>query len=235
MKSISINLLTNLVLLLAGLLLIIFNNQPDLLDWVARIIGMMFLLPSIAYLMSVAMRHAPGKGSNDYLGVLPAVGGLCFGVIMLAKPQLFSGVLTVFMGALLMVLGLFHIIYLFFSRKAVEVKGWNYLLPLIVTVFGLLILFVDGWRNHVDSVVMMTGLGLLMFNFTSVQVYFAERRARRNAPSLPHIDDTDDDTATPPPHKPAEDTGKDCDHDPDAEKYLHTEVKPNDYSLQATN
>ena len=32
MKNISINLLTNVVLLLAGLLLIIFNNQPNLLD-----------------------------------------------------------------------------------------------------------------------------------------------------------------------------------------------------------
>ncbi len=224
MKNISINLLTNVVLLLAGVLLIIFYKHPDLLDWVARIIGMMFMVPSIAYLMVVALRHTPAKASNDYLGVLPAVGGLCFGIIMLAKPQLFSGVLTIFMGALLIVLGLFHIIYLFLSRKTVEVKGWYYVLPLIVTVFGLLILFVNGWRNHEDNVVMMTGLGLLMFNMTSLHEYFAERKARRNAPTLPRIDDTDDDTATPPPHKPADDTGKDCDHDPDAEKYLHTEV-----------
>ena len=124
MKNISINLLTNVVLLLAGILLIVFYNHPDLLDWVARIIGMMFMLPSIAYLMVVALRHTPAKASNDYLGVLPAVGGLCFGIIMLAKPQLFSGVLTIFMGALLIVLGLFHVIYLFLSRKTVEVKGW---------------------------------------------------------------------------------------------------------------
>ena len=65
MKNISINLLTNVVLLLAGILLIVFNNQPDLLDWVARIIGMMFMLPSIAYLMVVALRHTPAKVSND--------------------------------------------------------------------------------------------------------------------------------------------------------------------------
>jgi uncharacterized membrane protein HdeD (DUF308 family) len=224
MKNISINLLTNVVLLLAGVLLIIFYKHPDLLDWVARIIGMMFLLPSIAYLMSVAMRHMPERVSNDYLGVLPAIGGLCFGIIMLAKPQLFNGVLSIFMGALLIVLGLFHVIYLFLSRKDIKVKGWYYLLPLIVTVYGLLILFVDGWRAHEDNVVLMTGIGLLMFNCTSVLVSLAERRARRNAPTLPRIDDTDDDMPTPPPHKPADDTGKDCDHDPEAEKYLHTEI-----------
>ena len=227
MKNISINLLTNVVLLLAGLLLIIFNNQPNLLDWVARIIGMMFMLPSIAYLMSVALRHAPGKVGNDYLGVLPAVGGLCFGIIMLAKPQLFSGVLTVFMGALLIVLGLFHVIYLFLSRKAVEVKGWYYLLPLIVTVFGLLILFVDGWRSREDNVVLMTGIGLLMFNITSIHEYFAERRARRNAPTLPRIDDDEPEVSQDAPktaNAQPDDTGRDCSHDPDEEKYLHVEI-----------
>ena len=227
MKNISINLLTNVVLLLAGILLIVFNNQPDLLDWVARIIGMMFMLPSIAYLMVVALRHTPAKVSNDYLGVLPAIGGLCFGIIMLAKPQLFSGVLTVFMGALLIVLGLFHIIYLFLSRKAIEVKGWYYLLPLIVTVYGLLILFVDGWRNREDNVVLMTGIGLLMFNMTSVQEYFAERKARRNAPALPHIADDEPDGTTEAPkasEAQPDDTGRDCAHDPDEEKYLHVEV-----------
>lgn len=227
MKNISINLLTNVVLLLAGLLLIIFNNQPNLLDWVARIIGMMFLLPSIAYLMAVAIRHAPGKVGNDYLGVLPAVGGLCFGIIMLAKPQLFGGVLTIFMGALLIVLGLFHVIYLFLSRKAIEVKGWYYLLPLIVTVYGLLILFADGWRSREDNVVLMTGVGLLMFNVTSIHEYFAERRARRNAPTLPHIAD-DEPEVSPEAPKAAnaqpDDTGRDCSHDPDEEKYLHVEI-----------
>ncbi len=231
MKNISINLLTNVVLLLAGVLLIIFNNQPDLLDWVARIIGVMFLLPSIAYLMSVAMRHTPASKTNDYLGVLPAVGGLCFGIIMLAKPQLFSGVLSVFMGALLIVLGLFHVIYLFLSRKELTIKGWYYLLPLIVAVCGMLILFAEGVRNHENTVVLMTGICLLLFNFTSLQEYLAERRARRYAPTLPRIDDDDPSAPTPPPHHRApeksdetDDTGRDCDHDPEAEKYLHTEV-----------
>jgi len=226
MKNISINLLTNVVLLLAGLLLIIFNNQPDLLDWVARIIGLMFLLPAIAFLVTVALRHTPGRVSNDYLGVLPAIGGLCFGIIMLAKPQLFSGVLTIFMGALLIVLGLFHVIYLFLSRKAIEVKGWYYFLPLIVTVYGLLILFADGWRSREDIVVLMTGIGLLMFNITSIHEYFAERRARRNTPTLPTITDDEEQTPTPPPHKPVQpdDTGRQCADDPDAEKYLHVEV-----------
>lgn len=231
MKNISINLLTNVVLLLAGVLLIIFYNQPDLLDWVARIIGVMFLLPSIAYLMSVAMRHSPASKTNDYLGVLPAVGGLCFGIIMLAKPQLFSGVLSIFMGALLIVLGLFHVIYLFLSRKELDVKGWYYLLPLLVAACGLFILFADGIRSHENTVVMMTGICLLLFNFTSLQEYLAERKARRNAPTLPRIDDDEAPAQTPPPHhqapaKPDEpdDTGRDCDHDPEAEKYLHTEI-----------
>lgn len=228
MKNISINLLTNVVLLLAGLLLIIFNNQPDLLDWVARIIGLMFMLPSIAYLMTIAMRRVPDKVNIDLLGVLPAVGGLCFGIIMVAKPQLFGGVLSIFMGALLIVLGVFHIIYLLLSHKSLDIKGWYFLLPLVVAVFGLVILFVNGFRSSDSTVVLMTGIGLLLFNVTSLQEYFAERRARRNAPTLPHIDDDEPEpnkpVATPPPHDRPADTGQDCDNDPEAQKYLHTEV-----------
>lgn len=220
MKNISINLLTNVVLLLAGLMLIIFHDQPNLLDWVARVIGIMFLLPSIAYLVIVAVRHSPNRMGADYLGVLPAVGGLCFGVLMLVRPQLFGGVLSIFMAVLLIVLGLFHIIYLFLSRKAVDVKGWYYLLPLTVAVFGLLILFADGWCSLEDRVVLITGIGLLMFNVTSLQESLAERRARRDAIVLPHIDGCDDCADM----TQSDDSGQDCDSAPGDEKYLHVEV-----------
>ena len=79
MKKVSINLLTNVILLLAGIILIMFHGVPNILLWGARIMGAVFLLPAIAYLVMVALRHADARTSTDYLGVLPTVGGLCFG------------------------------------------------------------------------------------------------------------------------------------------------------------
>ena len=123
MKKISINLLTNVILLLAGIILIVFHGVPDILLWGARVMGAMFMLPAVAYLIMVAVRHADARTSADYMGVLPAVGGLCFGLVMMVKPAKFDEILQLLMGVLLIVLGLFHIIYLLLSRKHLNVKG----------------------------------------------------------------------------------------------------------------
>ena len=52
----------------------------------------LFALPSLVYLYKVMKRRADVRASTDYLGVVPAVGGLCFGIVMLSKPGLFFSV-----------------------------------------------------------------------------------------------------------------------------------------------
>ena len=100
MKKLSINLLTNVILLLAGIILIIFHNVPTIMLWGSRVVGAMFLLPALIYLVMVAVRHADTRTSTDYMGVLPAVGGLCFGLVMIIKAHLFDGILQLLMGVL---------------------------------------------------------------------------------------------------------------------------------------
>ena len=179
MKKVSINLLTNAVLLLAGIILIVFHQVPNILEWGCRVLGALFMLPAIVYLVMVAVRHADARTSADYLGVLPAVGGLCFGLVMMIKAHLFDGILQLLMGVLLLVLGLFHIIYLLLSRNTLKVKSWYHLCPLIVVLCGILSLLVPALRANVSTVVLITGICLLLFNFTSLQEYLAERRVRR--------------------------------------------------------
>ena len=179
MKKVSVNLLTNVILLLAGITLIVFHTVPNILLWGSRVIGAMFLLPAIAYLVMVAMRHADARTSVDYMGVLPAVGGLCFGIVMMIKASLFDGILLLLMGVLLIVLVLFHIIYLLLSRNSLNIKGWYFLCPIVVTLCGMLSLMVTSLRENIPMVVLMTGICLLLFNFTSLQEYLAERRVRR--------------------------------------------------------
>ena len=180
MKKVSINLLTNLILLLAGIILIIFHGVPDIMLWAARVMGAMFVLPAVIYLTMVAVRHADARTSTDYLGVLPAVGGLCFGLVMIIKAHLFDGILQLLMGMLLVVLGLFHVIYLLLSRKSLNIKGWYHLCPLVVALCGILSLALPALRASVSTVVLITGICLLLFNFTSLQEYLAERRVRRS-------------------------------------------------------
>lgn len=179
MKKVSVNLLTNVILLLAGIILIIFHNVPNVLIWGSRIMGATFLLPAIAYLVMVAVRHADARTSTDYLGVLPAVGGLCFGLVMMIKPDKFDEILQLLLGVLLAALGLFHIIYLMLSRSSLNIKGWYFLSPAVVTLCGVLSLAVPSLRGNVQAVVLISGICLLLFNFTSLQEYLVERRGRR--------------------------------------------------------
>lgn len=179
MRKVSINLLTNVILLLAGIILIIFHGVPDVFLWGSRVIGAMFVLPALAYLIMVAVRHADARTSTDYMGVLPAVGGLCFGLVMIMRPGKFEEILQLLMGVLLLVLGLFHIIYLLMSKGHLNIKGWYFLAPLLVLICGVLSLVLPAWRNNDSMVVLVTGICLLLFNFTSFQEYLAERRVRR--------------------------------------------------------
>ena len=179
MKKVSINLLTNVILLLAGIILIIFHGVPNFMVWGARVMGALFMLPSIVYLIMVAVRHADARTSTDYMGVLPAVGGLCFGLVMMIKPDKFDEILQLLMGVLLVALGLFHIIYLLLSKGTLNIKSWYFLCPILVTLCGILSLTIPALRENVPTVVLITGICLLLFNFTSLQEYLAERRVRR--------------------------------------------------------
>ena len=179
MKKVSINLLTNVILLLAGIILILFHGVPNILVWGARVMGATFLLPAVAYLVMVAVRHADARKSADYMGVLPAVGGLCFGLVMILKPDKFDEILQLLLGMLLVVLGLFHVIYLFLSRNTLSIKGWYFLCPAIVVLSGLLSLMLPSLRENVSMIVLTSGICLLLFNFTSLQEFMAERRRRK--------------------------------------------------------
>lgn len=184
MKKVSINLLTNVILLLAGIILIMFHAVPNILLWGCRVMGATFLLPAVAYLIMVAVRHADARSSAEYMGVLPAVGGLCFGLVMMIKASLFDGILQLLMAVLLLVLGLFHVIYLLLSRDSLGVKGWYYVCPVLVVVCGILSLTLPSLKESVSTVMLLTGICLLLFNFTSLQEYMAERRVRRALPRV---------------------------------------------------
>ena len=189
MKKVSVNLLTNVILLLAGIILILFHGVPNILVWGCRVMGAMFLLPAVAYLIMVAVRHADVRTSADYVGVLPAVGGLCFGVVMMLKAHMFEGILQLLLGVLLVVLGLFHVIFLLMSRKSLNVKGWYHVLPIVVVLCGLLSLLLPALRDSDSAVVLVTGICLLLFNITSLQEYLAERRNRKKVSVNPPLED----------------------------------------------
>jgi len=220
MNKISINLLTNIILLFAGLLLLIFAKQPNVLTWVARILGALFVLPSLIYLVMVGIKQATTRTSTDFMGILPALGGICFGIVLMLKAAMFEGIVVMLMGVLMLALGVFHIIYLLLSIGKVRVSVLHFLLPLIVVAMGAAVLYMPSLRESDSLVVVLTGIALLLFNITSLQEYLADRRARRAARTaattdLEPTDDWTEETTEEP--EPTQSTTSPDYYDPDDE------------------
>lgn len=182
MNKISINLLTNVLFLLAGVIFLVFYNTPGILEWGARILGLLFVIPSLVFLAVASLRKSDTARNTVMLGMMPAVGGVCFGIVMLVHPEMFTQIIAMMLGVLLCVLGLFHVVFLMLSRKAIAVKGWYYILPIAVLASGAVILGSDKIGDNM--VVLMSGISMLLFNVTSVQEYAGERKARRNKEQL---------------------------------------------------
>lgn len=189
MKKISVNLLTNVLLLLAGIAFLIFCSTPGIMVWGARIVGALFMLPSLIFLAVASFRKSTAARNTVLLGTMPAVGGTCFGIVMMVYPELFTSVLVMLMGVLLCVLGLFHIFYLCLSRKAIGVHGWYFLLPLAVLACGASVLFIDAVKGSENTVMIMAGVSLLLFNVTSLQEYLGERKNRCDSSADVDTDD----------------------------------------------
>jgi hypothetical protein len=68
----------------------------------------------------------------------------------------------------------------------------------VVALCGVLSLMLPSLRANVSTVVLITGICLLLFNFTSLQEYLAERRVR-NAVTQPAVEPAPEPVTAPAP------------------------------------
>lgn len=186
MKKISINFLVNVMLLLAGVLFVALCNMPDILKYVSMTIGILFAIPSLIYLLVSSLRKSEAGRNVVLLGVFPAVGGLCFGIVMVSTPELFVNVLSMMLGVLLCILGVYHILYLILSLKRFKVMLWHFVCPLIVTACGCAVLF-TGMQE--DAIVLTTGISLILFNISSLLEYLSERSVSKKGDESEYHDE----------------------------------------------
>lgn len=180
-RKFSFSLLIGIVFLLAGVLFLAYFNSANVMTLVAIVLGVVFVLPSLIYLCLVALRKRGQRDTTDLMGVLPAVGGLCFGVVLILRPQMFDAVLQLVFSTLLIVLGLFHIIYMLVSGKALHARWWWAICPLLVATAGVLTLLVPGLQQNAPLVTLIIGVSFILFAFTEFLVWHGERRALRPA------------------------------------------------------
>ena len=144
--------LVNTFVFLAGLLLTLLYDEARLMESVVIVAGVMFLVPSVIALvlmMAQASKTAAGEYADEPRagigngGVLPLLGGICFGLSLILRPLLFVEILSYIFAAVLLLGGVYHIVVLFITSRKVGVSLWLYLLPLLVAVAGFVLLITD--------------------------------------------------------------------------------------------
>ena len=179
MKSKVTLVLTNIIMLALGVVLVAFSGDERMAEMIAIALGVLFLAPSLfSLIMLFFVNVAPDDSRyNPRYNLLPVIGGLSFGVVIVLKAALFVPLLKYLFAVLLIVGGLYYVFYLAFARYRVIVPSWYYVLPCAVTVSGLVALVLP--ISSQPIVFITTGISLVALALMSALMAFAERSAAK--------------------------------------------------------
>ena len=179
MKSKVTLVLTNVIMLALGVVLVAFSGDERMAEMIAIALGVLFLAPSLfSLIMLFFVNVAPDDSRyNPRYNLLPVIGGLSFGMVIVLKAALFVPLLKYLFAVLLIVGGLYYVFYLAFARYRVIVPSWYYVLPCAVTVSGLVALVLP--ISSQPIVFITTGSSLVALALMSVLMAFAERSAAK--------------------------------------------------------
>ena len=183
-KKTNLALIVNVAVLVAGLCLVLFHGNMNVMKVIIVLLGVCFIIPSLVYMVMVLAKRREESDTVRNIGIVPAAGGLCFGVVLLMQTEWFVHILGVIFGMLLIALGLFHTVYMVMMAKRAKVEPWYYIFPVLMMIGGLLILVVFRAPERAKVVVLITGLAMILFSFTTLLEYLADRKAVKAAEKL---------------------------------------------------
>ncbi len=183
--------LVNIFVLLAGLLLVLLYDEARLMEGIVMVMGVMFLVPSAISLILMLSQMSRSMSRIDVEadsvgfsngGLLPSIGGICFGLSLVLRPLLFVEILAYLFAIILIIGGLYHVVMLLITSRRISVSLWLYVLPVVVAVAGFVLILTDV-RTVEKWVNLITGIALICFSVASLTEYIAERRALKGGES----------------------------------------------------
>lgn len=163
---------SSVVLLIIGVALIVLKGRDSLLGTIVFIAGIMFIVPSVINMLMLireANRRKAGYRSpadrgfvTRCIGWCSSIGGLGLGIAMLLIPDTFSSILVYIFAGILVLGGVYHFYILARAYRPIIFPGWLYILPAALVAEGAVIFF-SAVRDDVPAVVLMTGIGLIVF------------------------------------------------------------------------
>ncbi len=177
----------NLLIVIAGIILILLHNDFDVVKALIIVIGIVFIIPSALQIAGTLFHNRKKEGPTSMSRQWAQAGtlilsfcALALGICMVAVPMMFETIIIYLLALLLIVGGIYRIFIVNFAYGDIKLPAWIYTIPILMIIAGIVILATDISRLN-KVVILITGIGLVLSGINSFIEYFsAQHRASDN-------------------------------------------------------
>ena len=177
----------NLLIVIAGIILIILHNDFDVVQALIVVIGIVFIIPSALQIAGTLFHNrkneAPVTTSQQWAQAGTLILSFCalaLGLCMVIAPMMFETAIIYLLAILLIIGGIYRIFMVNFAYSEIKLPAWIYIIPILMIIAGFVIIITDVSRLN-KIVILITGIGLVLLGINSFIEYFsAQRRIRNN-------------------------------------------------------
>ena len=176
-------LIVSTIIMIAGIALTIVHTM-DVFTYVIIILGVVFILPALINMIMISStnpNNPEGKAVKlqRFLGLISSVGSVIFGVTMIGWSNLFVQFLPMIFGIILILGGSFHLFTMSLAFRPTRLPIWLYIMPLALLSLGFSIIYIDKSTLTSQHIVLMWGIGLIIFALNAwIELWFMRKITR---------------------------------------------------------
>lgn len=177
-------LLVSLLIFVAGIVLMIIHSF-DVFTSLIIAMGIVFIVPGIINIASLSTTRQENRNKakvtigsrfQTICGLISGVGSVIMGISMIGWSELFLKFLPMIFGTILILGGCFHACAMGMAFRPIRLPLWLYILPILLVALGLSIIFVDKAILLPCHIVLMTGIGLVIFAINAfIELWFTRK------------------------------------------------------------
>lgn len=177
-------LFLSLLILVVGVVLILLHNF-DVFTALIIGLGIVFIVPGIINIFNlsatekVISEDKKTKSQSRFqtiCGLISGVGSVIMGISMIGWSSMFVKFIPIIFGTILTLGGCFHLCAMAMAMRPIRVPLWLYILPIALIAMGISIIFVDKSILLDSHIVLMSGIGLIIFSINSfIEIWFSRK------------------------------------------------------------
>lgn len=172
-------------LFVAGIVLIIFHNYPDVLKGIAIFIGLMMIVPASISVISAALSRraekqaeaSPGAHSR-YIGTMVlCIFLIALGIAMILASQLFVSVVVYIFAATLIATGFYQLLMIGIMSRPTALPWYLYVVPALMITGGVLMIFWAPLRDTTVAFLLVAGIAFICSAVNSLLMHVGYMQA----------------------------------------------------------